>query len=554
MNMNETNMKAESKEGTDGTNGTKAEYRVLALGLLAASGTNPRKTFNEETMAELTESVKVHGVKQPLLVRPLADGVMFEVVAGERRLRAARLAGLTTVPCMVEALSDRAALEIQALENLQREDLSPLEEARGYAQLREGGMTLEEMQRRLGRKRSHIFAKLALLKLSPAAAAALEKGEISASVAELIGRIQGEKEQAAALKAVEGNMDWRSKEFAPMSFREAKYELAQRCMAELEAAAFDVEASYAGAIFAGPCAGCPHRSGNCREAYPEVASPDVCTLPACFHGKTTLHAAAAAARWREKGLEVLGEEEAGNLFRYGSMNSKQYALADARCHEDRKQRTMKEILGKDMPKPVMALYAGKAVKLYKKSELKAALAAKGIKPGEIRDGKEAKEEEADRAEYARRMLAVVVKALASAKSGDYRALIGLVVNKLDDSSEGNLEAGCKAMGRPWKGTKALLGQGAGEMLTAAVAGFCCDFAGKPDWEYMGPGAQITAALGLEKEAKRIEKEVQEERKKAEKTTDGTNGMDKNQAEAKARLKAAAARGWRAKSKAQGGGK
>ena len=143
--------------------------QAVGVHTLASSPTNPRKTFGPAQMAELVQSVREHGILTPILVRcwPAslawtgADMPFFEVVAGERRFRAARVAGLTLMPALVRDLSDAQVLEIQVIENLQRADLHPLEEADGYQHMMAShGYTADMIAAKIGKSRSYIFGRL----------------------------------------------------------------------------------------------------------------------------------------------------------------------------------------------------------------------------------------------------------------------------------------------------------------------------------------------------------------------------------------------------------
>jgi ParB family chromosome partitioning protein len=139
----------------------------------------PRHGFDAERLAELAESIRQHGVVQPLLVRPRGD--RFELVAGERRWRAAQLAGLTEVPAMVRELADADALKVALVENLQREDLNPLEEAEAYSRLmQEFRLTQEEIAAAVGKSRPAVANTLRLLQLAPPIQQAIARGECSA--------------------------------------------------------------------------------------------------------------------------------------------------------------------------------------------------------------------------------------------------------------------------------------------------------------------------------------------------------------------------------------
>ena len=156
--------------------------RTVPIEFLRPSALQPRRYFGEDELAALTESIRAKGVMQPLLVRRPADADdRYEIVAGERRWRAAQLAGCHELPVVIYALSDREALELALLENVQRQDLTPLEEADGYRRLiDEFGHTQEELARTLGKSRSHIANLIRLLGLPAALRTMLESGQLSA--------------------------------------------------------------------------------------------------------------------------------------------------------------------------------------------------------------------------------------------------------------------------------------------------------------------------------------------------------------------------------------
>ena len=155
------------------------ELRELPLELIAPSPHQPRRTFDEESLASLGESIKLRGVLQPVLVRPLAGG-RYELIAGERRWRAAELAELTTVPAIVRHHDDATSLEVALIENMAREDLNPIEEARACAALvEELGLTREEVGLRVGRGRVAISNLIRLLDLPDVAVALIERRELT---------------------------------------------------------------------------------------------------------------------------------------------------------------------------------------------------------------------------------------------------------------------------------------------------------------------------------------------------------------------------------------
>ena len=162
----------------------KGGVEQLPLSELSVSVYQPRKRLDPEGVAELARSVAQRGVLQPLLVRPSGQG--YEIVAGERRFRAAQQAGLETVPVVVKTLDDRETLEIALIENVQREDLSAVEEARAFKQLLEFGLSQEEVADAVGKSRSAVANTLRLLQLGDAALSALDEGRISAGHARAI--------------------------------------------------------------------------------------------------------------------------------------------------------------------------------------------------------------------------------------------------------------------------------------------------------------------------------------------------------------------------------
>lgn len=146
----------------------------------------PRKQFDDAALSELADSIKTHGVIQPLLVRPLSNGT-YQLIAGERRWRASRMVGLSEIPVIIKEMSDKEAMEIALVENLQREDLNPMEEARGYRELMENyDLTQDDIAQRVGKSRPAVANVLRLLNLPEEVADYIAKGEISAGHARAI--------------------------------------------------------------------------------------------------------------------------------------------------------------------------------------------------------------------------------------------------------------------------------------------------------------------------------------------------------------------------------
>ena len=189
----------------------EGEQRVVAVDMVRGGKFNPRKDFRDEELVELTESIRQKGLVQPIIVRadPVNGG--YEIVAGERRWRAAAKAGLHTVPVIVRELSDQEVLELAIIENVQRADLNAIEEAGGYNDLMEHfGYTQERMAEVIGKSRSHVANTLRLLKLPEAVKRLVQEGGLTAGHARaLVGRDDAE---ALALRIVDGGLNVRDVE------------------------------------------------------------------------------------------------------------------------------------------------------------------------------------------------------------------------------------------------------------------------------------------------------------------------------------------------------
>ncbi len=177
-------------------------YIVASINEVKPNQTQPRKEFDERAISELASSIKEKGILQPLVVRTLERG--YEIIAGERRWRAAQRAGVTRVPLIVKEASDKEVMELALIENLQREDLNPIEEAIAYQHLiDEYEMTHEDVSRQIGKERSTITNQLRLLRLPEEAKAALISGDITAGHARAILSIESLAEAREALNAIQ---------------------------------------------------------------------------------------------------------------------------------------------------------------------------------------------------------------------------------------------------------------------------------------------------------------------------------------------------------------
>ncbi len=299
---------------------TSGQFAIIKRANTVRSTTNPRTVFNHEKLVELGNSIKATGgVHQPLLLRPLPAWrvpdtprhVTHEIVCGERRDRACELVEVDEYPAFIKDLNDDQVLEIQIIENLQRDDLSALEEAEGYERLmKHSSLNADQVADKIGKSRSYVYGRLKLLDLMPAARDALREGKIDASKALLLARIPDAKLQADALRDISrenysGDPD--------MGVRAAAQHVQRTYMLKLAEAKFprDDEALVPGA---GACKACPKRTGANPDLFADVKSADVCTDPKCYRAKEDAHAQRQLDEAKERGQTIIDGRDAKALM------------------------------------------------------------------------------------------------------------------------------------------------------------------------------------------------------------------------------------------------
>jgi ParB family chromosome partitioning protein len=258
----------------------REQFQVLPIEWLRPSKTNPRKHFGD--LAELTASIQAHGILVPLIVRPTnplnTKDSLYEIVAGERRYRASKEAGLRELPVRIVELDDKQALEVQVIENLQRADVHPIEEADGYQQLiAKHGYDVAALAVRVGKSESYVYQRLKLAALIPKAKQAFYEEKITASHAVLIARLD-EKQQKQAL-------EYAACPTHPPSVRDFQEWVHEEFYLDLHAAPWKKDD--AGLVpAAGACVNCPKRSGFTPALFPELAKgKDLCQDAKCYRGK-----------------------------------------------------------------------------------------------------------------------------------------------------------------------------------------------------------------------------------------------------------------------------
>lgn len=358
------------------------EYMHIDLPMIHPSPTNPRKTFPAEEMAEMIDSVRRHGVIQPILVRPWPEtyahvaerAPVYELVAGERRYRAAKGAELETIPVMVRNLTDHEVLEIQIIENLQRKGLHPIEEAESYElMIKEHGYSADQLAEKIGKSRAYIYGRMKLTALCMRARLAFRDGKLTASTALLIARIPGEALQVKALDDI--TTGWEG----ILSYRAAAELIQDEYCLYLNEASFPQE-NLLLVSSAGACSTCPKRSGTNPELFADIERADVCTDPECYQKKSKAWLAYQCAQAEQEGKTVIHGEAAKKINiaishdQYIPLDRRNYELAGAPTYREAIANTEVEIV------LIEDQRSGKLVEAVERKALASTLVAAGIKP------------------------------------------------------------------------------------------------------------------------------------------------------------------------------
>lgn len=267
----------------------QSEYRNLPLLSLTESASNPRSTFDDKALDELAESIKAQGVLSPLVVRP-KGGHSYEIVAGARRYRAAQRAGLEYVPVRIAELSDAQAVEVSIVENLQRRDVHPLDEANGYVALLHLDYSIEQIASKCGKSAAYVTVRTRLAQLAPVVVEAFSKDEIGVGHALLLAKLQPEQQEqalAACYQEAYGNGSTSKRILLPV--RHLQQWIEHNILLELAAAPFSKEDAQL-VPEAGSCLECPKRTGHNALLF-EGISPrhDSCSDPNCYAAKLEMH-------------------------------------------------------------------------------------------------------------------------------------------------------------------------------------------------------------------------------------------------------------------------
>lgn len=337
---------------------------TLPLASIVPSRTNRQHKYDE--LQELAESIKANGVIQPILVRPLPSARLHdtfenietrhathEIVAGERRWRAAKIAGLSEIPVLERRLDDDRALVLQLLENLQREDLNPLDEARGIQRLIEDHDYSHEQAAEVLRKgRTHIFEALRLLAICQEAQDAMREGTLNRSLALLVAQRPTQALQVEFTKRILTS----GPDGTALSFRSAKELALRNYVTDLSIAPFDLDdAELCPKV--GACNQCQKRTGASPELW-DKASTDVCTDTACFADKKEAHYERLTIQAKARGQTVITGREAREIMpTEGAMPSGYILLDKPRKNPEtgKTEAPLRQVLGQDVPNSKVVL-------------------------------------------------------------------------------------------------------------------------------------------------------------------------------------------------------
>jgi ParB family chromosome partitioning protein len=269
------------------------EVQEVSLDCIRESKANPRRVFDEAKLRELADNIKVHGVLQPVLVRPLPEGPegMYELVAGARRFRASKLAGKETIPATVREFSDGECREIQLIENLQRADIHELDEAFGYRalmQLNPNLYTVEAIAAKVGKTSTYVYGRMKLVDLIPAVHTAFYEGRLTVAHALEIARLQPKDQERALWECFPGHRTaasiLKNRKSDAVSVRQLREWIEREIHLDLKNAPFDTGDNNL-LPATGACTVCPKRTGNNPLLFPEIRNKSLCTDPACYRSK-----------------------------------------------------------------------------------------------------------------------------------------------------------------------------------------------------------------------------------------------------------------------------
>jgi ParB family chromosome partitioning protein len=313
---------------------------VLAVDSLRESSLNPRRRYYDKTIGELADSMRAHGVLTPLLARPFAgQQSVYELAAGHRRVRAAKQAGLKVVPVLVREMNDREFLEVLTIENLQREDVHPLDEALGYqALLEKAGYDVKALAAKVGKSETYVYQRLKLATLIPEVQKLFVDEKITVTHATLIARLSANDQKRAINKRNNGGdgglFDWNGR---VLPVADVQHWIEREIYLDLNSAPFKKDDA-ALVPDVGACPTCEKRSGFAPALFPELAKRDVCLDGACFQRKIDAHLARKTAELQAEHPDLVqikrgwsnGKPKAGEPLMEGQFHEVKKGTAGAK--------------------------------------------------------------------------------------------------------------------------------------------------------------------------------------------------------------------------------
>jgi ParB/RepB/Spo0J family partition protein len=355
---------------------------TVPIDQLVESPTNPRKSF--AGLDELAASIREHGVLTPILVRLNGDpdkprtsnAARFELVAGARRFRAGKLAGLKDIPAIIRKMTDEEVLDLQLVENIQREDMHPMDEAEALDTLikRKDVATSRDpagvLAARLGKGQAYVLRRLMLLKLPAAARKAFRDGRFGIEGAMAIARLSDEAARKKAAEEIEAMVHEGS-----LSVDYIR-DMTERLTRDLSEAPFDVKDADL-LPQAGSCSACPKRTGNLPGLFNDLGKTDACTDGACFKKKCDADWARRTAKAKASGQKILTAAECKEVFKYGNnVGHAGYVRPKDGFYDAAKGKntTYSAAVGKEKPATILARdpRTGEAVELWTRTEVEAA--------------------------------------------------------------------------------------------------------------------------------------------------------------------------------------
>lgn len=379
------------------TDPAQNQAQLIAIEQLLESPFNSRTVYNQEALDGLADSIRAAGVIEPILVRPVdlagaaiqkggEDLPAYEIIFGHRRFRACKIAGETHLPAFVRELTTGQAMQLQAIENVQRENLGPMEEAHAYQQyLQAHGITKDQLAQELGLSRSHVYARLKLLAACDAVQQALRAGKIDTEVALYIARLHTQKIQEKALAAL-ASQHHDIEDGGRKSVRRIREFLREKFALDLKEAIFDTKDA---TLLAGAdaCTTCPKRTGNAPE-YQDLANtreggywahdrlrgePNLCTDPECWEAKKKQHLVNEAAKLEAKGKTVIAGNKARQLVSaVGEVKGGYVPLKDVKAQLAKAAKGKKAEAPQVQTVLIQDPRGGKTIEAVKVDDLKAA--------------------------------------------------------------------------------------------------------------------------------------------------------------------------------------